>query len=130
MKIKAETSMAKSQQDSDFHQLLMLYGRICSEDGYLSTKPVTMRMDIAVLYMEREQQANRQGQLKIAKMFAAIGRDDFTWGGGGLPEEVLEVFPEFRSSTADIPRGKKQFIDFVIQQLSQPHTQLGEEKNV
>src|ERR1044071_1328651 len=56
--------------------------------------------------------------LELARMFAAIGRDDITWGAGGLPGEVLDFFPAFRSSTADIPRGKREFMDFVIDQLA------------
>lgn len=55
-----------------------------------------------------------EARLEVARMYAAIGRDDITWGAGGVPKEVLEVFPEFKASTADIPRGKKQFMDFVV----------------
>lgn len=33
------------------HELLMLYGKVCSEHGYLSYQAVTMRMDIAALWM-------------------------------------------------------------------------------
>ncbi len=67
----------------------------------------------------------RAARLEIAKMYSAIGRDDYTWGSGGLPEEVLRVFPSFRSSTADVPRGKKQFMDFVLAQLTDPSTGSG-----
>lgn len=54
---------------------------------------------------------------EMAAMYAAVGRDDISWGADGIPKEVLTVFPDYAKSTADIPRGKKQFMDFVQAQL-------------
>lgn len=36
----------------EFHNLLFTYGTICEEEGLLSPKAVTMRMDIATFYNE------------------------------------------------------------------------------
>lgn len=40
------------------HELLMAYGKICEEEGYLSPKAVTVRMDIAsyfnILFEEKQ----------------------------------------------------------------------------
>lgn len=36
--------------EGEFHEVLMAYGKVCNEDGYLSERAVTIRMDLATHY--------------------------------------------------------------------------------
>lgn len=42
--------MQSKQSSGEVHELLMAYGKVCEEEGYLSPRAVTIRMDIATYY--------------------------------------------------------------------------------
>ena len=64
--------------------------------------------------------SNREklARIELAEAYSAMGRDDMSWGANGVPKEVLKVVPEsYKTSTADVPRGKKAFMDFMLTTL-------------
>jgi len=46
--------MSKEVSGGDLHVLLMDYGKICSEEGYLSIKATSIRMNIATYIYDLE----------------------------------------------------------------------------
>lgn len=56
-----------------------------------------------------------QTKLDMAQAYYDMGRNDPFWMGNPLPKSVLKVLPNYyRESTADVSRGKKSFMDFML----------------
>lgn len=48
----------------EMHEILMNYGKICEEQGFLSPKAVAIRMDIATHFYNMESTLNNQAKEK------------------------------------------------------------------
>lgn len=48
----ASSKDAERDEEQGYHELLMAYGKICEEQGFLSQDAVQVRMDLAAHYLD------------------------------------------------------------------------------
>lgn len=94
---------------------------------YTDTPRIRQLAEVLARWHHQQLEAKvAEARLQTAKAIASMGRDNPLWDE--VTPEVLELLPDFASSTADIPRGKKQFLDFIIAHLTNNKTTSHEQE--
>jgi hypothetical protein len=64
-----------------------------------------------------------EAKADMAQAYHDMGRHDALWSATPLPLSVLKVLPKsYESSTADVPRGRRPFMDFMLATLTKQNT--------